>query len=142
MIASAVATGMPAPGSRGLRGFNNGKGTKWNVRYTVFGHQKVSGKVMFTGPVHLMNNGTISHWIAPRNSAWGGRTSRVTGNLVGSGKGAHALYFPDGEVRWGPVFHPGTRGKKFFERAEPIIVRQSERIIKQEVRSHLARAFT
>jgi hypothetical protein len=142
MIASAVATGMPAPGSRGLRGFNNGKGTKWNVRYRVYGYQNVRGTVMFTGPVHLMNNGTISHWIAPRNSAWGGRTSRITGNMVGAGKGAHALYFPDGEVRWGPVFHPGTRGKKFFEKAEPIIIRQSERIIKQEVRSHLARTFT
>lgn len=140
MIASAVSAGLGPPGSR-LR--NVGKnGSKWNVRYTVVGYQNASGKVMFYGPVHLMNNGTKSHWIAPRNSAWGGRTSRVTGNLVGAGKGAFALYFPDGNVRSGPVFHPGTKGKKFFEKAEPIIVRQSEQIITKTVRGHLARVFS
>ena len=39
------------------------------------------------------------------------------------------------------VEHPGTKGKQFFEKAEPIIINQSERIIHQEVRSYLARNF-
>lgn len=142
MIASAVASGMPPPGTRGLRGFNKGKGTTWNVRYNVKGYRNPVGMVRFTGPVHLMNNGTKPHWIAARNTAWGGRTSARTGNLVGAGKGAHALYFPDGEVRNIPVFHPGTKGKKFFEKAEPIVGVQSKRIIEREINAHLASVFT
>ena len=68
-----------------------------------------------------INNDTAAHEIAPRRKK--------------------ALAFPDGGVRGGPVQHPGTRGKKFFERAEPIVVRNSARLIRQEVRSHLARTF-
>ena len=135
MIASASAAGLGAPGStlggagatRRVKGGGtvNGGGSlgrKWNVRYRVVGYQNVVGTLAYTGPVHLMNNDTAAHEIAPRRKK--------------------ALAFPDGGVRLGPVQHPGTRGKKFFERAEPIIVRQSEQIIKQEVRSHLARTFT
>ena len=117
MIASASAAGLGAPGS------TLGKGRrKWNVRYRVRGFETVVGTVSYSGPVHLMNNDTAPHEIAPRRKK--------------------ALAFPDGNVRLGPVQHPGTRGKKFFERAEPIVLNQSERIIKQEVRSHLARTFT
>ena len=135
MIASASAAGLGAPGSTlggaGARRKKKGGGTitgggtlgrKWNVRYRVVGYQNVVGTLAYTGPVHLMNNDTAAHEIAPRRKK--------------------ALAFPDGGVRLGPVQHPGTRGKKFFERAEPIVLAQSERIIKQEVRSHLARTFT
>ena len=120
MIASASAAGLGAPGGR-LRGVGK-SGGKWNVRYNVAGYQTVRGVVRYTGAIHLMNNDTSPHEIAPRRKK--------------------ALAFPDGNVRLGPVHHPGTRGKKFFERAEPIVLAQSERIIKQEVRSHLARTFT
>lgn len=119
MIASAAAAGLGGPGSK-LRGVGK-SGGKWNVRYRVTGYQDVVGTLRFTGAVHLMNNDTAAHEIAPRRKK--------------------ALAFSDGGVRLGPVQHPGTKGKKFFERAEPIIVRQSERIIKQEIRSHLARTF-
>jgi hypothetical protein len=134
MIASATAAGLGAPGStlggaggrRRAKGggsvTSGGVGRKWNVRYRVRGFETVVGTVAYTGPVHLMNNDTAPHEIAPRRKK--------------------ALAFPDGNVRLGPVQHPGTRGKKFFERAEPIVLAQSERIIKQEVRSHLARTFT
>ncbi len=106
-------------------------GSKWNVRYDVKGYTNPVGRVYYRGAVHLANNGTNPHWIAPRNSAFG----------RGGRNGAFALYFPDGNVRWGPVWHPGTSGKKFFERAEPIVVAQSERIIKQGVRSSLYEIF-
>ena len=136
MIASATAAGLGAPGSTlggaGGRRKRKGGGTittsggtlgrKWNVRYRVYGYKNVRGTIAYTGPVHLMNNDTAKHEIAPKRKK--------------------ALAFPDGEVRLGPVMHPGTKGKKFFERAEPIVLAQSERIIKQEVRSHLARTFT
>lgn len=120
MVASAVAAGLPAPGSK-LRGVGK-SGGKWNVRYNVRGYQTVIGTLRYTGAVHLMNNDTRPHTIAPRRRK--------------------ALAFPDGNVRGGPVQHPGTKGKKFFDRAEPVVVEQSGRIIRQEVRSHIGRQFT
>ena len=119
LIASAASAGL-TPGGK-LRGVGK-SGGKWNVRYNVRGYENVVGVLRFTGQIHLVNNDTAAHEIAPRRKK--------------------ALAFPDGGVRGGPVQHPGTRGKKFFEHAEPIIVRQSERIITQTVRGHLARVFT
>lgn len=129
MIASAVASGLPHPPAL-LRGVGKG-GARWNVRYDVKGYQNPVGIVRYVGPVHLMDRGTKPHWIAPRNSAFG----------RGGRSGAFALYFPSGDVRSIPVFHPGTKGKRFFDKAEPVVVRQSSKLIHQEVRSHLARTF-
>ena len=120
MIASASSAGLGSPGGK-LRGVGK-SGGKWNVRYRVTGYQNVVGVLRFTGAVHLMNNDTAPHEISPRRKK--------------------ALAFPDGGVRTDPVQHPGTKGKKFFEHAEPIVVRQSERIITQTVRGHLARVFS
>jgi len=119
MIAAASGAGLGSPGGT-LRGVGR-SGGKWNVRYRVTGYENVVGVLRYTGAVHLINNDTAAHEIAPRRKK--------------------ALAFPDGGVRGGPVQHPGTRGKKFFERAEPIVVRNSARLIRQEVRSHLARTF-
>ncbi len=118
MVAAGVSAGLGPPGSRmsGVRGSG-----KWNVRYRVSGVQPVVGVLRYTGPVHLVNNPTRSHTIAPRRKK--------------------AMLFPDGGLVSSPVEHPGTRGKKFFDRAEPVVVAQSGRIVRQEVRSYLARNF-
>jgi hypothetical protein len=120
LTAAGMAAGLPSPGGV-IRGVGV-RGSKWRVRYDVKGYENPVGIIRMYGAVHLVNNDTSAHEIAPRRKK--------------------ALAFPDGGVRGGPVHHPGTRGKKFFEKAEPVIVRQSERIITQTVRGHLARVFS
>lgn len=124
LLASAAGAGL-SPGDQ-LSGAVNSAGTTrrrslFRVVYRVRGVEFVVGVLFMRGPVHLLNNDTSPHEIAPRRKK--------------------ALAFPDGEVRLGPVQHPGTTGKKFFERAEPVIIAQSRRIITQEVRGELARVF-
>jgi hypothetical protein len=119
MVASAVAAGLP-PGGK-LRGVGK-SGGRWGVRYNVRGYQTVVGTLKYTGAVHLVERDTRPHQIAPRRKK--------------------ALRFADGGLRTQPVQHPGTKGKGFHERAEPVVIAQSERIIKAAVRSHIARQFT
>lgn len=138
MYAAAVSAGLKpgggVSGAGGKRRNANGEGwttagrksggvvKKWNVRYRVTGYDLVIGRIQYTGPVHLLNNDTRAHNIAPRHKK--------------------ALVLTDGGVRYGPVRHPGTKGKKFAQKAEDIVIPQSSRIIRAEVRSHIARTFT
>lgn len=85
----------------------------------------------FTGPVHLASSGTRPHWIAPRNSAFG----------RGGRNGAFALYFPDGEVRAFPVFHPGTPGKNFAPRAMDRVREIAPQVMARAERRALASVF-
>ena len=97
-----------AVGRRRLSNVGRG-GARVGVRFTnPTSDVNPKSIVRFVGPVHLVNSGTRPHWISPRNANSFGRSR---------GKGAFALWFPDGEVRAFPVFHPGTAGKQFFPRA-------------------------
>lgn len=120
LTAAGMAAGLPPPGGL-IRGVGR-KGSKWRVRYDVKGYQNPVGIIRMYGAVHLVNNDTAAHEIAPRRRK--------------------AMKFPSGGFARGPVQHPGTRGKKFFERAEPVITKQSAAIIEKTVRGHLARVFT
>lgn len=110
-------------------------GAKVGVRYTVVGYQNPVGIIKYTGPVHLANSGTRPHEILPRS-----RQTTAKGNRR---RGSARALSPAGNP-WAAASadHPGTPGKKFAERAEKIVLRQTPRIIQQEVRSHLARTFT
>lgn len=111
-----------AAGGGRMRGVGK-SGSKVGVRYDVKGFQNPVGILRYTGQVHLLNNATRPH-------------------LIEAGKRKKALS-PGGNA-WAAATaqHPGTRGKKFAEKAEPIVLAQSKRIITQEVRGHLARTFT
>lgn len=108
-----------AAGGRRLKGVGK-SGANLNVRYRVFGYQNPVGTISYVGPVHLLNNPTRPHEITPRRKK----------ALSAGGAWAAAS-----------VQHPGTRGKKFHEKAEPVVLAQSKRIITAEVRGHLARTF-
>lgn len=137
LLASAASAGLtPGEQMSGTAGTTRRSKSRFNVRYRVWGVQNPFGLIWMTGPVHLVNNPTSPHWIAARHSAFG-RSGRGGFNLTG----ASALQFPSLDVRWGPVWHPGTAGKDFFGRAEPVILQQSKRIIERSVTSHLARVF-
>lgn len=109
-------------------------GAKVGVRYHVKGYTNPVGIIQYTGPAHLANSGTQPHEILPRSRQTTAKGNRRRGS-------AKALHFGTSAF-FGRVQHPGTKGKKFFEAALPIVVAQSERIIQQEIRSHLARTFT
>lgn len=96
-------------------------GGRAGVRYDVRGFQNPVGILRYVGAVHLVNNPTRPHEIAPKRK----KALAPKGNPWAA---AHAE-------------HPGTRGKKFAEKAEPVVLAQSKRIITQEVRGHLARTF-
>lgn len=114
-----------AIGGRRMSGVGR-SGARVGVRFTnPTSNVNPTSIVRYTGPVHLVNTGTRPHWIAPRNNNSFGRSR---------GKGAFALYFPDGEVRGFPVFHPGSAGKNFFPRARdsasevvPQVIARAER---------------
>lgn len=130
MLSAMVA----ALGGNRLSGVGK-KGAKVGVRYTVRGYQNPVGIIQYTGPVHLANSGTRPHQILPRS-----RQTTAKGNRR---RGSAKALSPAGNP-WAAASadHPGTKGKKFAEKAEPIVIAQSKRIITQEVRSHLARTFT
>lgn len=109
------------------------KGARVGVRYDVVGYQNPVGIIKYTGPVHLANSGTQPHEIEPRSRQTTAKGNRRRGS-------AKALTV--GQDFYARVHHPGTRGKKFAEKAEKVVLAQSKRIIEQEVRSHLARTFT
>ena len=109
-------------------------GAKVGVRYHVKGYTNPVGVIQYTGPAHLANSGTRPHQILPRS-----RQTTAKGNRR---RGSAKALSPAGNP-WAAASadHPGTKGKKFFEKAEPIVVAQSKRIIEQEIRGHLARTF-
>lgn len=91
-----------------------GKRRAIGVRYSIFGEgSRAAAIVGYRGPAHLVNNPTRAHLILPRRRP-GVRTRR---------RGASALTI-NGDVR-ASAHHPGTRGKKFFEKAKAIILRQA-----------------
>jgi hypothetical protein len=115
MLANLLA----AAGGKRMRGVGK-SGSNVNVRYKVVGYQNPVGTISYSGQVHLLNNSTRPHTIEPKRK-----------------KALSA----DGAWAAARAEHPGTRGKNFHAKSEPIVLAQSKRIITQEVRSHLARTF-
>lgn len=110
-----------AVGGNRLKGVGR-SGARIGVRYDVRGFQNPVGIIRYIGPVHLLNNATRPHEITPRKKK---KALSPRGNPWAAASAQH----------------PGTKGKKFAEKAEPIVLAQSKRIITQEVRAHLARTF-
>lgn len=121
---TVMLAGLRAAGASGaLRGVGR-SGSKVGVRYDVKGFQNPVGIISYRGQVHLLNNPTRAHEIRPRS------------------RGGRMAISPKGSPWTKAVAqHPGTSGKKFHEKSEPIVIAQSKRIITAEVRGHLARTF-
>jgi hypothetical protein len=113
-----------AVGGKRMRGVG-GRGANIGVRFDVKGFENVVGIIKYTGPVHLANNATRPHEITPKSK-----------------RGKRALSPAGNPWFAASAQHPGTRGKKFAEKSEPIVLEQSKRIIYREVNAHLARTFS
>lgn len=99
-------------------------GAKVGVRYDIRG---TTSLVRATGPFHLLERDTKAHEIPKA----GRRRRRNARNLLVIG----------GEVRTGPVQHPGTKGKhpwrKGVAQSAPLV----RGIFRREFRRSLARSF-
>lgn len=102
------------------------------VRDDVKGDRNATAIVRYTGPAHLINNDTSRHFIGARKlgtrkslaaksagvgavTAFGGSASGAFGSLRSVKRGAKALTI--GSNLRAYAFHPGTRGKRFFQDA-------------------------
>jgi len=85
-----------------------------------------------TGPMHLLERPTAPHAITPRGLA---RKKRGTGFR----KGARALTI-GADLRAG-AWHPGTRGKRTFERGWRSVASDTPRIFQREVREAIGKAW-
>lgn len=83
---------------------NVGSGARIGVKYKAAMRKANPTALVYAyGPFHLIERDTSPHQI-PKSG-------------FGRGKAFYGLLkFPDGRVRWGPVHHPGTKGKRPFER--------------------------
>lgn len=120
MLAEAGAAGVLTMSGVGRRG------GKVGVGYDVKGGVNAVGIVSYRGQAHLANNPTKAHEIRPRGGARGRQ-------------GKRALSTPDGA--FGKVVHPGTKGKQFFESAQPKVAAVTSKVFRQEVTRQLVSVF-
>lgn len=118
-IAAAAGAGL-RPGVK-LRGVGK-SGASWGVGFSIKGQQNPTALVAFRGPVHLVNNPTKPHTIAPRR------------------KGVRAVPRGDGTFS-ASVPHPGTRGKHFFDPAKAQVEAQTPAILAGATRRALLDNF-
>jgi len=87
------------------------RGLRLGVWYDVKGYENATAliKARPAGPWKVMEYGAAPHQIAPRRRRGRGRRS-----------GGGALAFPDGNVRRGPVQHPGSQGKETWSQGVDI----------------------
>lgn len=99
------------------------KGARVGVRYTVKGGSSPSVLLGYFGPVHLANNPTSPHRIEPKSGRSGKKAIVVGGQPVANAD------------------HPGTAGKKFFERSKPQVQQTAGKILERSVQTALRRSF-
>ena len=94
-------------------------GGRIGVRYDIQGGggQHATAVVRYTGPAHLVNNPTRAHRIEPRRPR-GVRTRRR--------RGAQALTIGGNLRAW--ANHPGTGGKRFYQRAKIVAHQTAPRV--------------
>lgn len=106
-------------------------GARLGARFTAPKGQPPYSLVSYTGPVHLLNNGTGRHLIGPKG--WrrgrGGKRLKFTGG--------------DGGIRSGVVLHPGTKGstREFFPSAARKVAAVAPRQIEMATTRALLKVF-
>lgn len=132
---------------------NVGKnGAAVGAKFDVFGQVNPVAKIRARGPLQLVEWDTKDHRIFPKASRRTGtrgvsrraRKESLYGYLFGGGGGGiggAALRFPDGNFR-GVVDHPGTHGKRPWQRAEPAAVQAASVTWTRAGRRLIARNLT
>lgn len=92
------------------------RGARVGVRFKVSGSTALLG---YFGPVHLVNNDTSAHRIEPKKK----KAIAIAGQPYASAD------------------HPGTKGRKFFEKSKPQVKVAAGRVQKRQVTSALGRVF-
>lgn len=123
---------------------NVGRGARVGARYDVRGTQNPTALVYATGPLHLLDNPTRPHQITPKVKKGRSRASRAAFyNAIFGGEGGFGSARPL-RTPYGPryrVQHPGTKGKRTWQRsidrAEPFL----PKIFAEQQRRELRRYF-
>ena len=123
-----------AVGSNRMSGVGR-NGARIGYRYDVRGYQNPVGIIRGTGPIHLANNDRREYDIFPKSKQTTAKGNRRRGS-------AKALSPAGNPWAKASAHMPAKAGKQFHEKAEPIVIAQSKRIIVREVDAHLARVFT
>lgn len=103
--------------------------------------------VGYSSPAHLVNNTNRSHIIGARKLGTKKRISKQVLSAQGpvglvlsdTRQGAKALHWPGHFARY--VHHPGSRGKRFYERAKPVAQKEGGAVFQSTVHRALARVF-
>lgn len=134
---------------------NVGRGAKLGARFDIKGTTNPTALLYYTGLVHLLNNPTSAHAIYPRGATvTGADGSVVRGRVLREtrrgtrgvnkggfrGSGAKGLAFPDGNVRL-YANHPGTSGKRFYERSVPQVAAAARRALSASTSTALRKVF-
>lgn len=117
-FASKVAF-LAAPGAPHGKINVGARGTRVGVRYKINGD---TASVRWYGPVHLVNNPTKKHKIAPKKR-----------------RGRHAIAFSGVVVA--SAKHPGTHGKHFFEVGRKIAEKESAVVFRREMHGAIVDRF-
>lgn len=129
---------------------------KLGVRYDKVSNGYI---VKATGPAHLIERDTSSHWIASRRKR-GGRTRKGNAGFLGGmqliaaltggagpiggglGRGRTGIKMPPSESGWSMYAkHPGTKGKHPFERGQDAAIPVAARAYTTELTRNIAAVF-
>lgn len=125
-VAESAAAGkkimLATMGFTSMRGVSK-KGARVGVRYKVAPGANPTALLSYFGPVHLVNNNTKAHPIAPKKKGRGKKAILVGGNPRASAN------------------HPGTTGKRFFQHSVPVVQKAGGKILEHSVQSALKRSF-
>lgn len=138
------STGRPIIMSRVGKKGRQGK-HKVGVRYDIKKQETTTvALVRVFGNMHWLENGTKAHWI-PRGK--GQKAFLGRGDFEGlRGQKANAkqrkrMVMPDGQVRTGPVWHPGANARRPWSRGTALAKTQTERIFAQELTKAMGKVF-
>jgi len=125
-------------GTRRIR--NLGKnGAKVGARYTAAKSEvNPTALLFYTGPAHILNNPTKAHPIYPRGARVRDEGGAITKRRRSGG--AKGLTLPGDNVRL-YVNHPGTSGKRFFEKSVPQVARAQGRQHRAAIGAELRKIF-
>lgn len=138
------STGRPIVMSRVGKKGRQGR-HKVGVRYDIKkSENNTTALIRAFGNMHWLERGTKAHWI-PRGRAQksflGKGDFEGLRNQKANVKQRVRMKMPDGQVRMGPIWHPGGRARRPWSRGTDLAKRKTEDIFAQELTKSVRKVF-